>query len=77
MPEHQKCPVEHAPVPYCVAFLILMAVEVFVKPTVKLDLSYNSPIDIIEKDNDLIEIFLTPSRQSRRGVLSSSEAVDS
>jgi hypothetical protein len=54
-----------------------MAVVVFVKPTVKLDLSYNSPIDIIEKDGDLIEIILTPSRQSRRGVLSSSEVVDS
>jgi hypothetical protein len=69
--------VEHTPVPYCAAFLILMAVEVFLKPTVKLDLSYNSPIDIIEKDGDLIEIVLTPSSQSRRGVLSSSEAVDS
>jgi hypothetical protein len=50
MPENQNSPGGTLRFPYRVAFLILMAVEVFVKPAVKLDLSYNSPINIILKD---------------------------
>jgi hypothetical protein len=50
MPKNQNNPSGTLQFPYRAAFLILVTVEVFVNPAVKLDLSYNSPINIIEKD---------------------------